>query len=156
MYVEALGSIIPWMFAMDHFHYARWPSVHVRDLIHVQLECECPKVWSEFLEGHFVTQKTLHKFSMMAHDQIHEQLNAVVKGDSGVIGITEKESALRRWMIAGLEMARIISEISVKHSPKSKCSHHEQIPSIQSRFATNVRDMIDVFNEMRNPFTETS
>ena len=22
MYLEALGSIIPWMFAMDHFHYA--------------------------------------------------------------------------------------------------------------------------------------
>ena len=27
VYVEALGSIIPWMFAMDHFHYARWLSV---------------------------------------------------------------------------------------------------------------------------------
>ena len=36
MYIEALGSIIPWMFAMDHFHYARWLSVHERDL--VQLE----------------------------------------------------------------------------------------------------------------------
>ena len=58
MYLEALGSIVPWMFAMDHFHYARWLSVHVRDLI--QLEHECPKVWNEFLKGHFVTQKTSH------------------------------------------------------------------------------------------------
>jgi len=31
---------------------------------------------------------------MMAHDQIHEQLNALVKGDGGIIGITENESAL--------------------------------------------------------------
>ena len=77
MYLEALGSIVPWMFAMDHFHYARWLSVHVRDLIQQR---ECPKVWNEFLKGHFVTQKTSRKFSMMAHDQIHEQLNAIVKG----------------------------------------------------------------------------
>ena len=91
MYFEALGSIIPWMFAMDHFHYARWLSVHARDLM--QLECECPTVWNEFLKGHFLTQKTCHKFSMMAHDQIHEELNAIMKGDSDVIGITENESA---------------------------------------------------------------
>lgn len=69
----------------------------------MQLECECTPVWNDFLKGHFVTQKTYHKFSMMAHDQIHEQLNAIVKGDGGVIGITENESALRRWMIAGPE-----------------------------------------------------
>ena len=67
----------------------------------------------------------------MDQDQIHEQLNAVVKGDGGVIGITENESALRCWMIAGPEMARIISEISVKHSPKSKCSHHESRADLQ-------------------------
>ena len=137
---------------MDHFHYARWLSVHVRDLI--QLEHECPKVWNEFLKGHFVTQKTSHKFSMMAHDQIHEQLNAIVKGDGGVIGVTENEAALRCWMIAGPETGRIISELSVKHSSNLKCSHHEQLPSIQSRFAANVRSVIDVINEMGNSFTD--
>ena len=63
--------------------------VHVMDL--TQLECECPTVWNQFLKGYFVTQKTLHKFFMVAHDQIHEQLNAIVK-DDGVIGITENES----------------------------------------------------------------
>ena len=145
MYVEALGSIIPWMFALDHFHYATWLSVHVRDL--TQLEYECPKVCDE---------KTSNKFSMMAHDQIHEQLNAIVKGDGEIIGITENESALKRWMVAGPETARIITEFSVMHSTIVKChdSHHEQIPSIQNRFAANVRDVVDVFNDMGNPFTE--
>ena len=57
---------------------------------------------------------------------------------------------------AGPEMARIINEISVKHSPKSNCSQYKQIPSIQSRFATNMRGMVNVFNEMGNPFKETS
>ena len=65
------------------------------------------------------------------------------------MGITENEMglALQCWMTAGLEMARIVSEISVKHSPKLKCSYREQIPSIQSRFATNVQSVVDVFNE---------
>lgn len=124
----------------------------------MQLECECTPVWNDFLKGHFVTQKTYHKFSMMAHDQIHEQLNAIVKGDGGVIGITENESALRCWMIAGPETARVKSELSTKYFSRLKRSdcHHEQIPSIQNRFATNVRSVVDVFNEMGNPFTETS
>jgi len=42
---------------------------------------------------------------MIAHDQIHEQLNALVKGDGGII---ENESALQCWMIAGPDMARIM------------------------------------------------
>ena len=29
----------------------------------------------------------------MAHDQVHEQLNAIVKGDGGAIGLIENESA---------------------------------------------------------------
>ena len=92
--LNVLGST-EWHHSLkDHFHYVQWLLVHVRDLI--QLECECSTVWNLFLKGHFVTQKTLHKFSMMAHDQIHEQLNAIVKGDGGIIGITENESAMRR------------------------------------------------------------
>ncbi len=56
-------------------------------------------------------------------------------------------------MITGPETGRIISELSVK---QSKFGHHEQTPSIQNRFARNVRSVIEAFNEMGNPFTETS
>ncbi len=92
LYVETLRKIIPWMFAMDHYHYSRWLSIHVRDLM--QLHNRCPSAYAEFMAGHFVTQKSSHKFSSLAHDQIHEQLNAMVKGDGGVIGITENDQAL--------------------------------------------------------------
>jgi len=79
---------------MDHYHYSRWLSIHIRDLM--QLHDQCPSAYSEFMAGHFVTQKSSHKFSSLAHDQIHEQLNAMVKGDGGVIGITGNDQALRR------------------------------------------------------------
>ena len=31
----------------------------------------------------------------MAHDHAHEQLNAVTKGDGGVIGVTENQDAYK-------------------------------------------------------------
>ena len=30
--VESLGQIVPWVFALDHTNYARWLSVHIRDM----------------------------------------------------------------------------------------------------------------------------
>ena len=38
--------------------------------------------------------KTTCAFSAMALDQAHEQINACVKGDGGVVGLTENPSAL--------------------------------------------------------------
>ncbi len=114
MYVECLGRLLPWMFAMDHIHYSRWLTVHVRDLVNLQNQCQ--STYAEFLSGNFVTHNTSHRFSAMAHDQVHEQLNAMVKGDGGVIGITESETALRRWMVAGPETSRILIEHDEKYS----------------------------------------
>ena len=74
-------------------------SVHLANL--QQLQSKCPSVHAEFLDGKFVTQKTKKRFSALAHDQVHEQLNAIVKGEGGAIGLTESDSQLRRWMVSG-------------------------------------------------------
>ena len=90
---------------MDHYNYARWLTVYVTDL--QELPNDSVDVHRAFVKGNFVTQKSSHKFSALAHNQIHEQ-NVIVKGggDGGVIGITENEAALRRWMVAGSEIDR--------------------------------------------------
>ena len=31
-YVELLAQLAPWMFSLDHIKYARWLSVHIRDM----------------------------------------------------------------------------------------------------------------------------
>ena len=69
----------------------------------------------------------MHKFSALAHDQVHEQLNAMAKGDRGVIRVTEKEAALTRWIVAGPETDRLLTEYDDKHSMKKKDTdrHHE-------------------------------
>lgn len=141
---------------MDHYHYSRWMTVHLKDLL--ALHDNCPTVHEEFMKGNFVLQKSHHKFSSLAQDQVHEQLNPMVKGDGGAIGLTENEAVLKRWMVAGPEVARLLTEYEDKHSAKQEPSdrHHEQIPSIQKKFFKNVKSVVEVMEEVGNPFSETS
>ena len=46
---QTLTKIIPWMFALDHYHYARWLTVHGNDLI--SLENNSPLTHAEFFTG---------------------------------------------------------------------------------------------------------
>ena len=82
----------------------------------------------------------------------------MVKGDRGVIGITENEAALRRWMVAGPETARLLTEYEEKHSMEKKESerHHEQIPSLQKTFIAKTKNVTDVIEELCDPFADTS
>ena len=41
----------------------------------------------------------------MGMDQAHEQMNELIKGEGGAIGLTENPSALQRYMVAGPQMA---------------------------------------------------
>lgn len=156
LYVATLTAIILWMFAMDHYHYTRWLTVHVTDL--QELANDSPDIHLEFVKGNFVTQKSLHKFSALAHDQIHEQQYAIVKGDGGIIGITENEGALRRWMVACPEIARILSEFEdqFQRQRKNDVCHHKQLPSIQKAFASDLNNAISTFEKLGNPFSEDS
>ena len=108
MYIQSLLKVIPWLFAFDHVNYARWLSVHISDM--VNLQTTHPEVYCEFLKGHFAVHKTSNIFSAMAIDQCHEQLNDLIKGDGGAIGLTENPQALERWMTAGPEFCRAIQK----------------------------------------------
>ena len=156
LYVESLQAIILYMFVMDHFHYARWLSVDVSEL--QELQTDSMDTHNAFLDGNFVTQKSSRKFSAMADDQIHEQQNAKVKGDGGVIGITENEAALRRWMVVGPELARIVNKFEDEfHRGKDNDTrHHEQLPSIQKSFASDFNNVMSCFEKLGNPFSEDS
>jgi len=108
LYIEALTYILPWFFALNHQNYARWVSVHLRDM--TTLGTVHPDIHREFQGGKFTVNKSNRPFSAIALDQAHEQLNALVKGVGGAVGLTEKPDALLRWMAAGPQMARAVNE----------------------------------------------
>ena len=126
LYLESLTKIVPWMFALDHIHYSRWLPVHIRDMM--LLSQKHPAILAEFHAGKFVVHKTCNNFSAMAIDQCHEQNNAVIKESGGAIGLMTDPGALRRWMVAGPEVARMVTEFEAlqAHGRITDHRHHEQ------------------------------
>ena len=157
----ALAQIVPWMFALDHTHYSRCLSVHIRDM--TSLSVKHPNIHAEFRAGKFVLPKTRNKFSAMAIDQCHEQNNGAVKGSAGAVGLTANPAALRRWTVAGPEVARLVAEFEedqVDGGPGVKRNieglHHEQQPGVQSAFLKDVQSLTLLLQDMGNPFLEES
>lgn len=152
LYVETLTQIVPWMFALDHINYSRWLPVHIRDM------CELPvkhaDVFQEFNSGSFVVHKTNRPFSAIALDHAHEQENASIKGDGGAVGLTENPAALRRWMVSGPEIARMIKEFENLSPTCKRLTHHEQTPATQLTFKQDVVSVVCAFEELGNPFEE--
>ena len=156
LYIESLSSLIPWFFALDHIHYARWLPVHIRDML--SLTAKHPDVSVQFEAGKFVVHKTQRVFSSIAIDQAHEQNNAIVKGDGGAIGLTENPSALARWMVAGPEISRVANEFE-SHLKGDSCTdlkHHDQSPAVQKEFREKVTRTVEEFEEAGNLFLEIS
>ena len=144
------------MFALDLTNYSRWPPTHTRDLM--ILKEKHPSVFAEFVRGKFVVQKTQHFFSLIALDHNHEQENEIIKGDGGAVGLMENPTALKCWMVAGPEIARVVKEFESTFEVTKPCDkrHHEQMPSVQKAFSKDVQALISVLEEMGNPFTEDS
>ena len=55
-YVASITALMPWMFALDHVNYARWLSVHVRDM--ATLYKSHPSVYQKLTSRAFAVQKS--------------------------------------------------------------------------------------------------
>ena len=120
-----------------------------------------PEIASEFNTGHFTAQKTVRPFSAIALDQAQEQVNACIKGDGGAVSLTDDPNALRRWMVAGPEVARAIGEFQDAMKPVNsenteESKHHEENRSWQKLFVKDVCSLTSTIEELGNPFEEDS
>ena len=92
-------------------------------------------------------------------DQAHEQENAKVKGKGGVVGLTENPTALKRWMIAGPEFARLNTEFESlflpEMDPDINSRHHEKGLALQQSFKKQVTSLIHVIEDFGNPFMDS-
>ena len=83
-----------------------------------------------------------------------------MKGEGGAVGLTQSPEALRCWMVSGPEVARMTTEfeasIGMCKRMNTVTRHHEQTKSIQVTFAQHVKSMVEVIEEMGNPFEEES
>ena len=124
----------------------------------ISLESKHPEIANEFKAGKFTIQKSQRFFSAIAIDHEHEQNNAYVKGDGGALGLTENPGALRRWMLAGPEITRIIAEFEDQLTTEDveETRHHEQQGAVQKTFFEQVTALVSYFEESGYPFLEAS
>ena len=129
--METLDSLMPWVFALDHTHYARKLPIHIRDM--ATLEEKHPALFVEFQKGHFMGQKSRRAFSKIPHDQMHEQLIDWLKNHAGVIENLDDPTTVRREQVVRPEMARLVREFEgTKESEEQR--HHEQYRKFQADY----------------------
>ncbi|KAG0713410.1 hypothetical protein GWK47_016295 [Chionoecetes opilio] len=118
------------------------------------MENPASSIMEEFVNhGHWVIRKTANKFSAIPIDHAHEHNNELMKGSGGAVGLTENPSAFRKWVLAGPEQARLLTEFEDCSSMENEDhSHHEQARSTQESFKKQVVKLTNTMREMGNPF----
>jgi hypothetical protein len=89
-------------------------------------------------------------------DQVHEQNNAIVKGVGGAVGLLTDAAALRRWLVSGPEISRMVDDFEhlIMRKSTGTDKHHEQYPSFQQRELIEIQSLKHKFVEYGNPFME--
>ena len=131
--------------------------VQVREMC--SLNVTHPGVDREFRNDKYVMAKLEMKFSLIAIDHGHEQNNAIMKEEGGLIGLTQDPGALLRWSVAGPELVRVISEFESatrRNTRYSSSRHHEQSKANQKHMAAKVKSLVGVMTDMGNQFEEES
>ena len=110
LYVSSLKQVVKWYYACDYYHYTRWVTVHLYDL--VNLPTTSLYLYKCFSDGYSAFQKSNKKFSLMGIDQAHDQNNAVIKGMGGATSVPNKddEPGLAWWELCLHELSLIINE----------------------------------------------
>ena len=124
LYVETLDEFMFLFFSLDHYNFCRWAPVHMRDMLSLSDHSKST------LKDALVVLKTMHRFSSIPIDQAHEEENAKVKGNGGIVGLTESPYALKQWLISGPEKSRILTECgqTLLDEVKEDFMHHEEDP----------------------------
>ena len=130
--MDSLNALAPCFFALDRENCDIWIPVHIRDM-----ESLPASIHKEFEEhGNWVVLKTTHRLSSIQIDQTHEQNNDLVKRSGSAVGFTENPSAVKKWMIAGPEPARLLNVFDQEYISEdgNKQQHHEEVMSTHKIF----------------------
>ncbi|MES9879344.1 MAG: hypothetical protein ABW185_00490 [Sedimenticola sp.] len=156
--LDAIDDLCPYFFALGHTNYSRWVPVFLRDM--AQLPHRHPAVHANFMEGHFVVQRSEKKFSLMGLDQSQEHSIKMLKEDSGPKGLygqTEDKAVIE---LSKAEVLRVIEEFenaSIHITQSDSIEHPESSVSEQQRFLNQLKSLLGLVDQeiIINPYGET-
>ena len=150
LYVQVCDELCTWFRVIDHTNYARWLSVHVRDMF--QLSETHPDIHAKFLKGTFVVQKSPQKFSLIGKDQSHEQSNKSIQSHGGAVVLHDIPETLTLFMLAGPDCSRCVEDFEVVlDTPRSSTVHHEEAHSLHVRYRKDVLSFVETVEQFGKP-----
>ena len=139
--IHNIGIRVCYVGINDHYNYARWLPVHLREMVNVRVKH--PALYRQFADGCVTIAKTQNPFSMIGFDQKPEQQNKVLKMRGATLNLSD-ECVFTEWAVAGPEIARVITEFEAgtRTQKNAVLKHHDPIPSVQQRVFAHTKALV--------------
>ncbi len=147
LHLKTLEEFGPFFFALNRSSYARFVAVYVA-MMH-DLRLKNPRAWT-YLEKHWVVRKALLPFTYLGCDHALEQVNRALKGDGGLLGITNNPSTRTKFFLIQDELLAIKAKSFERSATASK--HHKDSPAITKKTHQMTKQVADLLRQ-HNPFT---
>lgn len=166
LHLTSIRKMLPWFFAYDHIHYARWLSVYWWEM--VRLPKTHPEAHALLASGEFCVQRSTDgSASQVAIDQCIEQtMNRDSKTRGGIVGYSLHPGAVQRWIVTAHERASIAgachdlakarsSYNSSSSQRRDDCQpkHKDNTPTRIARDEADICKLVDIAENWINPFT---
>eukprot|EP00794_Sanderia_malayensis_P020785 gene20785-22814_t len=142
LYLPALEEQPKFYFAHDLHNYARLVPYHIAQL--QELKENGPETWSCLADELFGVKRSGIPFCNLFVDQALEQQIRFLTGLGGIIGITQNEAALERYLLIAPEVKRIVEEFKEcfeADQRKERKEHHQDSCSTRSRLHSNAEKL---------------
>jgi hypothetical protein len=137
LHLASCDMVVKYFFAHDLYKYAKYTSYYLADMS--ELQRTDPETWQHLESGNMSVFKSDIPFTGLGVDHALEQEIETLKMARGITGITQKESALSRYLLASPELSRIEKDFSSETSETiSRETHYQLQAPIIERVAKDV------------------
>ena len=147
LHLKTLEEFGPFFFALNRSSYARFVPVYVAMMQDLRLKN--PRAWT-YLEKHWVVRKSLVSFTSLGCDHALEQVNRALKGDGGLVGITNNPSTRTKFFLIQDELLAIKAKSFGRSATASK--HHKDSPAVTKKTHEMTKEVAGLLRQ-HNPFT---
>ncbi len=146
--------MVYWFFNQDQTNYSRSGAFHLCTMR--VLQQTFPLIYEKLTSGHFGVQLSKSsRFAKIPEDQsIEETINKSSKIPGGIVGKSRNPAAVSQWIDTTADRSQITENVRKMAGLVSEGGegHKEGGASRVRKDEQAVRDVIDVINNMRNPF----
>lgn len=153
LHLWAVQEMMPYFFAAGHHHYARYGLYYLRSMERLPVE-----ILEKFLKGEHVMRHKPGIWNGIWSDMyIETTFMRYGKGPKGIIGITLKPSAVKRWAFSMHVCCRVANDVATITHRRTKVevsSHKEENPSrVKSdrKDRQNIRNKFEVSMDPLDP-----